>query len=150
MIGWIEGKLIHLNDYNALIKVGSVGYEVMLGGYCVSDLSGKIGQKIELCTMEYYEGTPGGGNLIPRMVGFLTLAEREFFLKYTSVKGMGIKKGLKSLSIPVATIAAAIENGDSKMLLSLPGVGKRMSEHIIAELKGKVEIFAGEEIQTEP
>ena len=59
--------------------------------------------------MEYYEGTPGGGNLIPRMVGFLTQAEKQFFLHYTSVKGMGTKKGLKSLTIPIARIADAIE-----------------------------------------
>ena len=55
---------------------------------------------------------------------------------------MGIKKGLRSLSIPIATIAAAIENADDKTLISLPGVGKRMTQQIIAELKGKLQTFA--------
>jgi len=92
--------------------------------------------------MEYYEGTRGGGNLVPRMVGFINSGERDFFTKYISVKGMGIKKGLRSLSIPIATIAAAIENADEKTLMSLPAVGRRMSQQIIAELRGKLQAFA--------
>ena len=142
MIARIEGKLVKLQSDIALVQVGAIGYELMLPGYCVSALSDKIGSDIALCTMEYYEGTPGGGNLIPRMVGFLNAGERDFFTKFISVKGMGIKKGLRSLSIPISTIAAAIENGDDKTLISLPGVGKRMVQQIIAELKGKLQTFA--------
>jgi len=142
MIASIEGKLIKLDSDCCLVQVGAVGYEVMLASYCVSALAGEVGSDIALCTMEYYEGTPGRGNLIPRMVGFLNAGERDFFTKYISVKGVGIKKGLRSLSIPIATIAAAIENADDKILMSLPSIGKRMAQQIIAELKGKLQIFA--------
>jgi len=142
MIARIEGKLVKLDSDSALVQVGSVGYEVMLASYCVSALSDKVGSDITLCTMEYYEGTPGGGNLMPRMVGFLNAGERDFFTKFISVKGIGIKKGLRSLSVPIATIAAAIENADDKTLMSLPSVGRRMAQQIIAELKGKLQSFA--------
>ena len=142
MIARIEGKLAKLDTDSALVQVGSVGYEVMLPSYCISALSGKVGSDITLCTMEYYEGAPGGGNLIPRMVGFLNAGERDFFTKYISVKGMGIKKGLRSLRVPIPTIAAAIENADDKILCSLPFVGRRMAQQIIAELKGKLQTFA--------
>ena len=142
MIAQIEGKLVSLDEDKALVQVGPVCYEVMLPGYAVSDLSGKIGADIVLCTMEYYEGTPGGGNLIPRMVGFLSQGEKAFFTHYTSVKGMGIKKGLKSLTMPIARIADAIEAGDEKMLTTLPSVGKRMAQLIVAELNGKLGAFA--------
>ena len=142
MIARIEGKLVKLDTDSALVQVGSVGYEVMLPSYCVNALSDKVGSDITLCTMEYYEGTPGGGNLIPRMVGFLNAAERDFFTKFISVKGIGIKKGLRSLSVPIATIAAAIESADDKTLMSLPSVGRRMAQQIIAELKGKLQSFA--------
>ncbi|RKY23176.1 MAG: Holliday junction DNA helicase RuvA, partial [Planctomycetota bacterium] len=64
MIASIEGKLVKLDSSSALVQVGAVGYEVMLPGYCVGALSDKIGADIVLCTLEYYEGTPGGGNLI--------------------------------------------------------------------------------------
>jgi len=142
MIARIEGKLIKLNSDSALVQVGTVSYEVMLPGYCVSALSDKIGTDIVLCTMEYYEGTPAGGNLIPRIIGFLNEGERDFFTKFISVKGIGIKKGLRSLSIPIATIAAAIEDGDDKTLTALPEIGKRTAQQIIAELRGKMESFA--------
>jgi len=142
MIARIEGKLVTLETDSALIQVGQLAYEIMLPAYCVHFLAEQIGADIVLCTMEYYEGTPAGGNLIPRIVGFLNASERDFFTKYTSVKGMGIKKALKSLAVPIANIAAAIETGDDKILKTLPGVGKRMSQQIIAELQGKLQSFA--------
>jgi len=144
MIAKIEGKLEKLNSHTALIQIGGISYEVMLPGYCVKELADKIGSEISLCTMQYFEGSPGGGNLIPRLVGFLNNDERSFFTKYTSVKGIGIKKGLKSLTLPIETIAAAIENNDEKIITSLTGIGKRMANQIIAELKGKVAAFAAE------
>ena len=142
MIARIDGVLVSLEADSALVQVGAVCYEVMLPGYAVSELANSISSDISLCTMEYFEGTPGRGNLIPRLIGFLTTGERDFFAKYTSVKGMGTKKGLKSLTIPIARIACAIEAGDEKMLISLPSVGKRLAQLIIAELKGKLEDFA--------
>jgi len=142
LIAQIEGKLVSLTSETAVVRVGPICYEVLLPGYLTSSLGGEIGEDITLCTMEYYEGTPGGGNLIPRMVGFLSAGERDFFKRYTSVKGIGIKKGLKSLAIPIATIADAIESGNEKILISLPSVGKRLAGHIIAELKGKVTSYA--------
>ena len=92
MIARLEGKLIKLDTESALVQVGAVGYEVLLPGYCINALAGSIGSNITLCTMEYYEGSLGGGNLIPRIVGFLSDGEREFFNKFTSVKGIGVRK----------------------------------------------------------
>jgi Holliday junction DNA helicase RuvA len=142
MIAGIEGKLIQLDNETALVRVGSITYEIMLPGYCISALSGLIGSDIVLCTMEYYEGSLGGGNLIPRMVGFLSPAEREFFTTFISVKGMGIRKGLRALNMPIQDIAAAVESGDEKMLMTLPGIGRRMAQQTVAELKGKLHAFA--------
>ena len=142
MIAQIEGKLVGLDEDSALVQTGAVCDELMLPGYAVVQLSGQIGHPVTLCTFEYYEGTLGGGNLIPRMVGFLSRAEREFFAIYTSVKGMGIKKGLKSLALPIDRIAAAIETGDEKLLATLPGIGKKMAQMIVAELGGKLKTYA--------
>jgi len=142
MIAQIEGKLVQLDSDKALVQVGQICYEVLVPGYLASLLAGKIGQNIVLSTMEYYEGTPGGGNLVPQMVGFVSKDEKEFFKRYTSVKGIGIKKGLKSLALPISTVAAAVENDDEKTLTALPGIGNRLAQHIIAELKGKLVSFA--------
>ncbi len=142
MIAGIEGKLVQLGTETALVQVGAVTYEVMLPGYCVSALSGRIGTEVALCTMEYYEGSLGGGNLIPRLVGFLSPVEREFFSTFISVKGLGIRKGLRALSIPIADIAGAVEAGDEKMLMTLSGIGRKMAQQIVGELKGKLQGFA--------
>lgn len=142
MIAGIEGKLVQLGEETALVQVGAITYEVMLPGYCISALAGLIGSDIMLFTMEYYEGSLGGGNLVPRLIGFLSPAEREFFGKFTTVKGMGIRKGLRALDQPIADIAAAVENGDEKMLMTLPGIGRRMAQQTVAELKGKLQAFA--------
>lgn len=144
MIVQIEGKLVSLDQASCIVQTGSLCYELMLPGYAVGALGGQIGQSITLATMEYYEGSPGGGNLIPRMVGFLSQEERAFFDCYINVKGIGIKKGLKSLALPVDRIAEAIESGDEKLLSSLPGIGKKMSQMMIAELKGKLSSFAAQ------
>jgi len=142
MIAGIEGKLVKLDTEFCLIQIGSVRYEVMLPAYCITALADRIGTDVSLYTLEYFEGVPGGGSLVPRMVGFLSETEREFFMKFTSVKGIGVKRGLRSLSMPITSIASAIENGDEKILMTLPSVGKRMSQQIIAELKGKLGTFA--------
>ena len=142
MIAQIEGKLVALEATSALVQVGPVAYEVMLPSYTIAALAGKIGSPITLSTLEYYEGTLGGGNLIPRMIGFLNNTEKEFFARFTTVKGMGIKKGLKALCMPIGEIASAIEQGDEKILRTLPSVGKRMSQLLVAELQGKLQDFA--------
>lgn len=142
MIAQIEGKLVSLTEDAALIQAGPFCYEVMLPGYAVMQLGSRIGQPVTLCTFEYYEGTLGGGNLIPRMVGFLSRLERDFFDIYISVKGMGIKKGLKSLALPIDRIATAIETGDEKLLTTLPGIGKKMAQTVSAELKGRLTSYA--------
>ncbi|NLW84873.1 MAG: hypothetical protein GXY41_10815 [Phycisphaerae bacterium] len=149
MIAQIEGKLVGLDEDSALVQTGAVCYELMLPGYAVMQLGGRIGQPVTFCTFEYYEGTLGGGNLIPRMVGFLSRAERDFFAIYTTVKGMGIKKGLKSLALPIDRIAAAIETGDEKLLATLPGIGKKMAQMTVAELGGKLKTYALDTGQTQ-
>ncbi len=144
MIAQIEGNLVGLNEDSAWVQAGPLCYEVMLPGYAVAQLGGQLGQPVTLCTFEYFEGTLGGGNLIPRMVGFLDRQQREFFATYTTVKGMGIKKALKSLALPVESIAGAIESGDEKLLATLPGIGKKMAQMIVAELGGKLTRYAHE------
>ena len=135
MIARIEGKLISLETDSAMVQVGAVGYEIMLPGYCVNALSDKVGADIAFCTMEYYEGTPGGGNLIPRMVGFLNSAERDFFTKFISVKGIGIKKeNFSKLFLPFETIF------DERKKEKGTGLGLSIVKQIISDHRGTIEV----------
>jgi len=103
----------------------------------------RTGVEITLHTLEFLEGNAtAGGNLVPRLVGFVYPEDREFFRRFTSVKGIGTRKALKALSEPVRRIAGWIAHDDVKSLQSLPGIGRRAAEMIVAELRGKLDGLA--------
>ena len=93
-------------------------------------------------TIFYLEGDASGGNLEPRLIGFLRREDKRFFEKFITVKGIGPKKALKALIYPAGEIAQAIESKDTRFLRQLPSIGNRMAEQIVAELAGKVKEFA--------
>lgn len=143
MIAKISGTLAEITDSAVLIELGDVGYEVMLPGYALELLCGKLGQQVSLYTLEYFEGSIAtGSNLVPRLIGFLHSEERAFFECFTSVKGLGMRKALRALTMPISRVADAIESKDIKMLQTLPGVGKRLAEQIVVSLAGKMDKFA--------
>ena len=145
MISRITGQLEQVSSEGALIATGSgLCYEVMVLSCDVERLSRRVGQEVVLHTIHYVEGDPTRGSLIPRLVGFLAEADREFFRVFTTVKGIGIRKALRALARRPAEVAAAIEAKDTKLLVALPEIGKRMAERIITELHGKLGAYAGE------
>ena len=142
MISKIEGTLESLNHASALISPGNgLTYEVLLSSYAAARLGGQVGRNVSLQTVHYLEGSSHGGNLIPRLAGFLTDSDRQFFQLFTSVKGIGAKKALKALALSSAQVSAAIADRDLKTLQSLPEIGRRMAETIVATLHGKVDRF---------
>ncbi len=80
--------------------------------------------------------------MLPRLVGFLSEMEREFFELFCSVDGVGVRKALRTMVRPVAEVAASIEEQDIKALSALPGIGPATSERIVAKLRRKVPKFA--------
>lgn len=142
MIVRITGVVAEMLDDAVVLDRDGVGYEILVCAYALAELAAIRGRDVTLHTIEYYEGSSAGGNLIPRMVGFLRPEERVFFNRFTKVKGMGVRKAIKALAQPIAQVAAAIESGDEAALGKLPGVGKRGASQIIAELRGKVTEFA--------
>ena len=145
MIARISGRLEHLEGGIALIDVGGgLAYELLTPACDVERLARRTGQDIVLHTIHYMDGDPSHGQIVPRLIGFLSETDREFFRTFTKVKGVGVRTALGALARPVGEIAAAIQAKDTKVLSSLPGIGARTAERIIADLHGKVEHFAGE------
>jgi Holliday junction DNA helicase RuvA len=105
-------------------------------------LQQKIGQPVVLHTLEYLEGNPTRGNLVPRLVGFLSEVEREFFELICEVDGVGVRKALRAIMRPVGEIATAIEEQDAKALATLPGIGAATAERMIAKLRRRMPKFA--------
>lgn len=144
MISRISGRLVDIDEDTALVENGGLSYEVMLPSALADRLrsDGKIGQEISFDTVYYIEAGERKSAHYPRLVGFTSPIDREFFSTLTNVSGLGVKKALRSLIIPIRDIATAIENKDAGQLNRLPGVGKRLADKIIAELHGKVAKFA--------
>jgi len=144
MIGRIKGTLTQINDQYALVHCGGLSYEVLLPSALADRLkdNGKIGSEISFETIYYIEAGDRKSNHYPRLVGFTDPIDREFFNLFTQVPGLGVKKALKSLVLPISEIAAAIETKEAGSLKRLPGVGGRLADKIIAELHGKTAKFA--------
>lgn len=144
MINKITGKLDEINEGSISINCSGISYSISVPGGFLENLksSKRIGDEISLYTIYYIENGVGGSALHPKLIGFSCNVEREFFEKYTTVKGLGIKSALKSLVISVKNLARAIENGDISVIKKLPGIGARTAEKIIAELKGRVAKYA--------
>ena len=105
-------------------------------------LQSRIGSDVSLHTVHYLEGNPAHGKLTPRLVGFLSEVEREFFEMFCSVDGVGVRKALRAMVRPVRDVAALIADQDAKGLSALPGVGPATAERIIAKLRRKMCKFA--------
>lgn len=141
MICRLTGRLVGLREDAVELDVGQVCYEVLVPRSARADLERLRDNDITLFTIEYLDGNPAVGNLVPRLVGFLSEVDREFFSELVKVKGLGMRKALRAMSLPASQIAQAIELGDARTLASLPELGQRSATHVIAQLRGKVQRF---------
>jgi len=144
MISRIRGELSLIDEAHALVENGGVSYQILLPSALAERLksNGSVGKEVSFETIYYIEAGDRKSSHYPRLVGFDDAFDREFFSLYIQVPGLGVKKALKSLVIPIRDIATAIETKDAVCLNRLPGVGARLAEKIIAELHGKTAKFA--------
>ena len=142
MITKMTGKLVALATDYATIEAGAFEYEVLIPEFTRRHLQAEMQKNVSLHTIEYIEGGQMQARMTPRMIGFLTEVEREFFDLFCSVDGVGVKKALRAMIRPVREVAGAIEDQDTKWLSSLPGIGAATAERIVAKLRRKVPKFA--------
>ncbi len=142
MINRIEGQLIALTESGeALLRCDYLTYELMIPGADQQRLATLLNQTVEFHTLYYLENQNQGAAYIPRLIGFSSPEDRDFFELFTTVKGIGNRKALRALQLPFSSVATAIAEKDVDLLISLPEIGKRTAETIIVELHGKVDRF---------
>jgi Holliday junction DNA helicase RuvA len=140
MIGRLRGKLVSCDAEVVLVDVGGVGYEVLVPPTLAQYLRTlEPGSELELVTHYYLQLTPSIAH--PTLIGFRSELEREFFELFITVASIGPKTAVKAFTIPFATVARAIELGDSIQLRALPGIGREKAKQIIAKLQGKAARF---------
>jgi holliday junction DNA helicase RuvA len=145
MIGYLCGKILEMDEHGVLLDVNGVGYEVMMPAVEVKALRARLhGQNgdapAEVALHVYYhvsERQPA-----PVLIGFNERQAKEFFKALLTVAEVGPTLAAKAMVMPVCDIASAIERRDVRTLGTLPGIGKRKADQIVATLKGKVLPFA--------
>ena len=142
MITKITGTPVALAADTLTLAVGAFEYEILIPEFARRNLQDKLGREVHLHTVEYLEGNAMQGRLTPRLVGFLSPIEREFFDMFCEVDGVGVKKALRAMVRPVQEVATMIEEQDAKGLATLPGIGPATAERIIAKLRRRVPKFA--------
>jgi holliday junction DNA helicase RuvA len=142
LITKITGTLLSVEQVELILKVGPFEYEILIPEFVRRRLQLEVGHEISLHTIEYLEGNPAHGRLTPRLIGFLSPVEREFFELICEVDGVGSKKALRAMVRPVREVATAIEEQNAKLLATLPGIGPAMAERIIAKLRRRMSKFA--------
>jgi len=138
----ISGVLGRVESTAIELGVGPVVHEVLVPEVVRRELQGRIGQTVALHTLEFLEGNPTRGSMVPRLVGFLSEVEREFFELICEVDGVGVRKALRAMVRAVGDIATAIEEQDATLLATLPGIGAATAERMIAKLRRRMPKFA--------
>lgn len=132
MIAFIKGKLISASDGVAVLETGGIGYELYVSHTALVKLP-PVGK--EALLYAYMNVREDGVTLF----GFHSKEEKNMFLKLTSVSGIGPKVAMSMLSgMELSALALAIIAGDAKAIAKVKGVGKKIAERIILELKEKI------------
>jgi Holliday junction DNA helicase RuvA len=142
MITRIDGILEQAGEGSVHVRVGDVTYELLVPACDEAEWMSSVGSRVSLHTLHYLESQGQGASFWPRLIGFREPGDRDFFDLFTSVKGIGMRRALRSIAIPPARIAEAIVVRDTALLMSLPEIGKKTAETMVLELRDKVTSFA--------
>jgi len=131
MFYYLNGTVEHIEPYLAVIDCGGVGYACRTTSTTIASL--QVGKAGKLYT--YLHVAEG----IFDLYGFAAQGELGSFKQLLSVSGVGPKAALAILSVcPAQKLAMAIITGDEKALTAAPGIGKKIAQRIILELKDKL------------
>ena len=138
----VRGILQTVADESLTLLVDPFEIEVLVPDHTRRQVQSKVGEPITLHTILYIEGGSMVSRLLPRLVGFTSAIDREFFEIFCSVDGVGARKALRAMVRPVRELARSIQDQDVKLLSTFPGIGEATAERIVAKLRRKVGKFA--------
>lgn len=132
MITFVEGTIEDKQPTSVVLNVGGIGYEVLIPLSSFDRLPG-VGQKCRILTYDYVREDSH------QLFGFIAPEERRMFLLLIGISGIGPRLALSALSgLTVRDLTAAVVEGDVKRISSISGIGRKMAERIVVDLKDKI------------
>lgn len=133
MIAYLNGKIAAKGENHIIMDVNGLGFRVFMPSGDIARLPG-AGGEVKVYTYFYVREDA------MELYGFRSESGIEYFTKLLSVSGVGCKAALAILSaLPPSELAMAIIGGDTKAITRAQGVGAKIAQRIILELKGKVD-----------
>lgn len=132
MITYLNGTIVEKQPTRVVLDVGGIGYEVLipLSSY------DRLPAKNESCRILTYDYVREDNH---QLFGFMTEAERGMFVLLMGISGIGPKLALSALSgLSVRELKCAIIEGDTKRLSTIAGVGRKVAERIVVELRDRL------------
>lgn len=132
MISFIEGKIIFKGERFVIVSAAGIGYRVFVGPDVLRNI-GKNKEQVGLWTHLHLREDS------QELYGFLEYAELDFFEMLIQISGIGPKSALGVLSVAsLDTLKRAIASGETSYLTQVSGIGKKIAEKIILELRDKL------------
>jgi len=136
MIGKLKGTIDEIGDDHVMVDVHGVGYVVFCSSRTLGSI-GSVGEAIVLFIETYVREDQ------LKLFGFTKPIEKDWFIILQSVQGVGAKVALAILStLTPMELANAIALQDKVMVSRAPGIGPKVAQRIVTELKNKVPAFA--------
>jgi len=138
MIGKLKGTIEEIGEDHVLIDVHGVCYVVFCSSQTLAGL-GSVGESVTLQIETFVREDQ------LKLYGFASATEREWFRLLQSVQGVGAKVALAVLStLSAPDLANAIALQDKAMVARAPGIGPKVAQRIVTELKNKAPAFSGD------
>ena len=140
MISWLKGEKVHTwkisSRKGVVLNVGGVGYEIQLLPKQIDKAEVLNEFELWIHQIDREDGTS--------LYGFIEVNQRDLFREIISVNGIGPQIGMAMLEeFEVPQLVNAIENKESNLLTKTQGIGKRIAERLIVELRNKLQRFTG-------
>ena len=138
MISWINGELVELWQINqkffVLINCQGLGYEIqILETYFLKLKTNQINSKNITLWVKHIKKEDSD-----LLFGFSSKDQKNFFIEILSIRGIGSQIGMGILNnFSISEIIVAIKTQNKKLISSVPGIGQKMSDRLILELKSK-------------
>ena len=138
MISWLKGEKVHIwkisSRKGVVLNVGGVGYEIQLLPKQIDKAEVLNEFELWIHQIDREDGTS--------LYGFIEVNQRDLFREIISVNGIGPQIGMAMLEeFEVPQLVNAIENKESNLLTKTQGIGKRIAERLIVELRNKLQRF---------